>query len=137
MADELVEGALGGEEEKPESQARAEAFASAVAARLSANDPEVARKTAEFLTDQSALLRVQRRHLEAEHAQRLHLLKGQAREIDLRRLGLRLRVGFQLFLVLVAIVVGLGAFVLIHDAVTSRSVLIEPFEVAQGLPIEA
>jgi hypothetical protein len=59
MAEGLVEGALGGEDEKPESeapesQARAEAFASAVAARLSANDPEVARKTAEFLTDQSS-----------------------------------------------------------------------------------
>lgn len=138
MAEGFLEGALGGEQEKPESeapelQARAEAFASAVAARFSSNDPDVARKTAEFLTDQSALLRVQRRHLEAEHAQRLHLLKGQAREIDLRRLGLRLRVGFQLFLVLIAIVVGLGAFVLIHDAVTTRSVLIEPFEVARGL----
>ena len=138
MEEGLLEGALGGEEEKLESEAidspaRAEAFASAVAARLSANDPEVARKTAEFLTNQSALLKVQRRQLEEEHAERLHLRKGQAKEIELRRLSLRLRVGFQLFLVLVAIVIALGALVLVHDAVTSRSVLVEPFEVAQRL----
>jgi tetratricopeptide (TPR) repeat protein len=66
---------LGGEDEKPEvesdaASAGAAAFASAVAARLSANDPEVSRKTAEFLTEQSQLLKVQKEHLEQEHGPR-------------------------------------------------------------------
>jgi hypothetical protein len=50
MADDLLGGVLGGEDEKPEVEAPqalagAEAFAAAVAARLSGNDPGVARKT--------------------------------------------------------------------------------------------
>jgi hypothetical protein len=132
MAEGLLEGALGGEEEKPEVEAPEplagiEAFAAAIAAKLAGSDPGVARKTEEFLADQSQLLKVQKRHLEEEHEARLHFLRGQAREVDIRRFGLRLRVGFQLFLVLVATVIGLGAAVMIHDAVTSRRVVIEPF----------
>jgi hypothetical protein len=132
MAEGLLEGALGGEEEKPEVEAPEplagiEAFAAAIAAKLAGSDPGVARKTEEFFADQSQLLKVQKRHLEEEHEARLHFLRGQAREVDIRRFGLRLRVGFQLFLVLVATIIGLGAAVMIHDAVTSRRVVIEPF----------
>jgi len=54
MAKSLVGGALGGEEGKPEIEAPealagAEAFAAAVAAKPSGNDPGVARKTEGFL----------------------------------------------------------------------------------------
>ena len=138
MAEGLLEGALGGEEEKPEAEAPehlagVEAFAAAIAAKLAGSDPGVARKTEEYLTDQSQLLKVQKRHLEEEHEARLHFLQGQAREVDLRRLGLRLRVGFQLFLVLVSTVIGISFLVLVHNAVTSRDVVIEPFEVPHML----
>ena len=138
MAEGMLGGILGGEEDKsevehPEAPAGAEAFASAVAAKLAGSDPGVARKTEEFLSDQSQLLKVQKRHLEEEHEARLHLLRGHAREVDIRRFGLRLRVGFQLFLVLVATVIGIGGVVLIHDAVSSRSVVIEPFEIPRVL----
>jgi tetratricopeptide (TPR) repeat protein len=138
MAEGLFEGALGGEEDKPEVEASepvvgVEAFAAAIAAKLAGNDPGVARKTEEFLSDQSQLLKVQKRHLEEEHEARLHFLRGQAREVDIRRFGLRLRVGFQLFLVLVASVIGTGAIVLVHDAITSRRVIVEAFEVAPAL----
>jgi carboxylesterase type B len=73
MADDLLGGVLGGEDEKPEVEAPqalagAEAFAAAVAARLSGNDPGVARKTEVFLEKQAQLLDTQRRHLEDEHA---------------------------------------------------------------------
>jgi len=54
-------------------------------------------------------------------------------EQNIRRFGLRLRVGFQLFLVLVATVIGIGAVILIYDAVHSRSVVIDPFEVAPNI----
>jgi tetratricopeptide (TPR) repeat protein len=138
MAEGMLGGILGGEEEKPgveapEALAGVEAFASAIAAKLAGNDPEVARDTSTFLKKQAQLLDIQAEHLKDEHEARLHFLRGQAREVDIRRFGLRLRVGFQLFLVLVAIVIGIGGAVLIHDAVTSRSVVIEPFETPRVL----
>ena len=133
MAEGLLSGILGEEDEKaevetPDAMAGAESFASAVAAKLAGNDPEVARRTSDFLIDQSQLLRVQKRHLEEEHEARLHFLRGQAREVDIRRFGLRLRVGFQLFLVLVATVIGIGLTILLHDVITSRRVIIEAFD---------
>ncbi|GAC1672937.1 MAG: hypothetical protein NVS9B2_21150 [Steroidobacteraceae bacterium] len=138
MAEGMLTGIIGEEDEKPDLEAPnalagAEAFASAVAAKLAGNDPEVARRTADFLIDQSYLLRVQKKHLEEEHAARLHFLQGQAREVDIRRFGLRLRVGFQLFLVLLATAIGVGVAIMIHDAVTSRRVVIEPFHAPPGL----
>jgi tetratricopeptide (TPR) repeat protein len=132
MAEGIIGGILGEGDGKPEIEATetltgADAFAAAIAAIASRQDPQVARDTSTFLRDQSELLRVQKKHLEDEHAARLHYLQGQAREVDLRRFGLRLRVGFQLFLVLISTVIGLGAAMMIHDAVTSRRVVIEPF----------
>jgi hypothetical protein len=138
MAEGLLGGILGEEDEKPEVEAPdalagAEAFASAVAAKLAGNDPEVARKTVEFLSKQSQLLDTQNEHLRDEHAARLHYLQGQAREVDLRRLGLRLRVGFQLFIALLAAGIGIGLVVILRDAVTSRSVVIDPFDAPPAL----
>jgi len=56
MAEGLVGGILGDEDEKPEVEAAealtsANAFAAAVAAIASRQDPAVARKTEEFLGD--------------------------------------------------------------------------------------
>jgi tetratricopeptide (TPR) repeat protein len=141
MAEGLLGGVLGDEDEKPEVEtpdalASAEAFASAVAAKLAGNDPEVARRTADFLIDQSQLLKVQKKHLEEEHAARLHFLQGQAREVDIRRFGLRLRVGFQVFIALLATVIGVGIVIMIRDAVTSRSVVIDSFDIAPNLTNE-
>jgi tetratricopeptide (TPR) repeat protein len=138
MAEGLLGGILGEEDDKPDVEASdavagAEAFASAVAAKLAGNDPEVARKTVEFLGKQSQLLETQNEHLKDEHAARLHFLQGQAREVDLRRLGLRLRVGFQLFLVLVATGIAAGAILMVRDAVTSRQVVVEPFRIPSTL----
>src|ERR1700722_11165083 len=138
MAEGMLGGIFGGEEDKsevehPEAPAGAEAFASAVAAKLAGSDPGVARKTEEFLSDQSQLLKVQKRHLEEEHEARLHLLRGQAREVDIRRFGLRLRVGFQLFLVLVATVIGIAALLMIRNAIEAHGVVIEAFQVPPDL----
>ena len=136
MADGLLGSVLGDEEDKESVEAEleaavsADAFAAAVAARLSANDPEVARKTAEFLTDQSELLRVQKKHLIEEHELRLTQLRNQKREGGIRRFGMRIRVVFQLFFAVAAGVVGAGVLVMIHDAIHSRSVVIEPFDIS-------
>ena len=75
MAEGLVGGMLGGEDEKPqleapEAVAGAEAFAAAIAAKLAGNDPGVARKTEIFLDKQAQLLETQNKHLEEEHALR-------------------------------------------------------------------
>jgi hypothetical protein len=138
MAEGMFGGILGGGDEKPEVEAPealagAEAFASAVAAKLAGNDPGVARKTEEFLGDQSHLLKIQARHLEDEHALRVAHLRNQLREEKVRRFGLRLRVGFQLFLALVGTVIGIGGAVTIYDAFTSRRVVIEPFDTPSAL----
>jgi tetratricopeptide (TPR) repeat protein len=138
VSDGLLGGILGEEDEKPDVEAQgakssAEAFAAAVAAKLADHDPEVARNTADFLNEQTQLLRVQKEHLKDEHAARLHYLLGQAREVDIRRFGLRLRVGFQLFLALIATLIGIGAVVMIRDAITSRSVVIESFDAPPAL----
>src|SRR5665213_1750855 len=75
----------------PEALAGAEAFAAAVAARLSASDPEVARDTSAFLKEQTQLLRVQKEHLNEERALRLAHLRNLLHEENVRRFGLRLR----------------------------------------------
>jgi tetratricopeptide (TPR) repeat protein len=138
MTEGMLGGILGDEEEKPEVESPealvgAEAFASAVAAKFAGNDPGVARKTEEFLSAQTELLRVQKEHLKDEHEARLHFLRGQAREVDIRRFGLHLRVGFQLFLALVATAIGLGLMVMVYDAFHSRNVIIHSFDISPGL----
>ena len=138
MAEGLLSGIIGNDGEKldieaPDALAGAEAFAAAIAARLSGSDPQVARDTSAFLKKQTELLETQNKHLQDEHTARLHFLQGQAREVDIRRFALRLRLGFQLFLLLVASVIGVGAAVMVHDAVTSRSVVIEPIEIAPNI----
>ena len=138
MTEGLLGGILGGEDENSEVEATetlasADAFAAAVVARLSASDPEVARDTSAFLQEQTQLLKVQKDHLKDEHALRLNRLSGQAREGKLRRVGIRIRIGFQVFLALVATVIGIIAAVAIRDAVTSKRVVIEPFDAPPAL----
>ena len=87
MPEGMLGGALGGEEQKqevegPEALAGVDAFAAAVAAIASRQDPGVARRTEEFLSAQSQLLKVQKAHLEDEHALRvahLRILSDQQR----------------------------------------------------------
>jgi hypothetical protein len=54
MAESLLGGILGEDDEKPEAEspealARSEAFAAAIAAKLAGSDPEAARDTLAFL----------------------------------------------------------------------------------------
>src|SRR6185436_20606298 len=142
MAEGVLGGALGAEDETPEGEASepaahaaasAEGFAAAVAAIASRQDPGVARKTQEFLSDQSRLLKVHLKNLEDEHELRLAHLRNQLREQRIRRSGLRLRVAFQLFIALVATVIGAGILVMLRDAFTSRSVVVESFDAPAAL----
>jgi tetratricopeptide (TPR) repeat protein len=122
MAEGLIEGMLGGEEDRPEpDDVRAVAFAAAVAANLSNHNPDVAAKTATFLHEQTRLLKTQRKTAEAEY-------RYFEQEWAPRLLGLRLRAAFHLLAALVATVISVGALILIVDAVRSRSVVIDQFE---------
>jgi tetratricopeptide (TPR) repeat protein len=122
---------FGSQEDRPEQEAaealaRADGFASAVAAKLAGNDPGVARKTEEFLNDQSQLLRVQKKLVEEEHALRMAHLRNQLR-------GLRLRLASQVFIALAVTVIGAGVLVMLRDAFTSREVVVEPFDAPPAL----
>jgi tetratricopeptide (TPR) repeat protein len=128
MAESLLGAVLGGEnEDKAEStKVGSEAIAAAVAANLTIHSPEVAAEAAAFFREQVEVLKIQKKILEAEH----EYFETEWRP---RLLGIRLRVGFQLFLVLVATVIGIFAAVLIRDAITSRRVVIEPFHAPPGV----
>ncbi len=138
MAEGLLGGVLGNEDEKPETEAPealagAEAFAAAVAARLSGNDPGVARKTEVFLDRQSELLQIQAEHLRDEHALRVAHLAHQSHLLIGQRLGQTIRLAFQVVIALVVIVIGIGIAVMLHDAFTSHSVVIDSFDAPAGL----
>ena len=138
MGESLLGGFLGEEHETPEAEpaeapAGAEAFAAAIAAIASRQDPEVARETSAFLRDQSRLLQVQKTHLEDEHTLRLAHLRNQLREERIRRVGLRLRVAFQLFMALIATAIVAAVILMLRDALTSRSVVVESFDVPPSL----
>lgn len=133
MVEGLLSGVVGAEDEKPEPVAAepvagAEAFAAAVAAIASRQDPAVARKTEEFLSAQSELLTVQKKHLEDEHPLRLDQLRHQSHLLRGQRVGQAIRIAFQVVTALIAIVIGVGIVVLLRDAFTSRNVVIEPFQ---------
>ena len=138
MAEGLVGGALGGEEEKPEVEAPgtlagAEAFAAAVAAIASRQDPEVARDTSAFLKEQTRLLQTQRRHLDDEHTLRMTQLGHQSKLLRGQRIGQGFRIAFQVAVVLLVLVIIIGIAVMLHDAFTSRSVVIESFDAPSSL----
>jgi tetratricopeptide (TPR) repeat protein len=130
----MGEGRIGGilgEDEKPgvdapETAPATDSFAAAIAARLSAIDPQVAKDTSAYLLDQSRLLKIQAQHLNDEHELRLSHLRGQ-------NLGQRLRIAFQLFVALVATVIGVGGAILIDDAVSSRRVVVDAFQAPPAL----
>jgi tetratricopeptide (TPR) repeat protein len=128
----LLDGIPEDQDKQPKDDARkgladAEAFAEAVAAKL-ADNPEVAHKIIEFLSEQTQLLKVQQEHLQNEHALRISILRSQARESKLRRTGIWLRIAQQIFLVVMAAFIIAGILLMIRDAVTSRRIMIDPFE---------
>ena len=141
----MAEGLLGGllqddDDEPPTARAEARHYRrgrgirhAAVAARLSGNDPGVARKTEEFLDKQSQLLEIQAKHLVDEHPLRLDHLGYQSQLLRGQRLGQSFRIGFQVFIALTATVIGLGVALMLHDAITSRSVVVDAFDAPAAL----
>jgi len=121
MAAGLFGGMLGSEAEGEPASTKAgpEAFAAAVAANIGNQSSEVAAETAAFFREQTQLVKAQRKSVEAEH-------QFFMAEWGPRLLGIRLRIAFQIFIALVATVMGIGVAIMIRDAITSRRVVIEP-----------
>jgi tetratricopeptide (TPR) repeat protein len=138
MADDLLGGVLGGEEEQPETEAPqalagAEAFASATAAIESRQDPGVARKTEAFLTEQTLLLETQRRHLEEEHASRLTHLRLTLAAARRKRFADHMRNCLYACIALLALGIVIAAIRMTVEAMSDHSLVVEDFTVPADL----
>ena len=139
MAEGLLDGLVGGEETDGEVEGAREAlieaaaFASAVAAVHAEKHTGVADATRAFLRKQARLIDVQTRHLQDEHQLRLAHLRSQQREGKLRRIGQRLRIGLQAITALVVLAIASGLGVMVYDAFSSRSVVVEAFKAPAAL----
>lgn len=138
MAENPLEGVLGEDEEKEEAgnqgkDSQTDAFAAVLAANLPLLDPRVARRTREYLEKQTRLLELQAEQLHDMHTLHLRELRGRVSEGPLRRAGMRIRLAFQIFFALLATALGIGAVVMLRDALTSHAVIIEPFKTPSDL----
>ena len=138
MAEGLLGGILGGDDEAAEAEAgegrvSAEAFAATLAADEAKHDPRVARAAEAFLDQQTSLLKAQEQELQEQRAIRLSHLHSQSREGKIRRVGQRIRVGMQAFTVLILSVIGFGVLVMLYDAFTTRSVVVDAFKAPSAL----
>jgi len=139
LAEGLFGGLLGGEEEASEieaaneARAGAEAFAATLAADQAKHDPAVAKAAERFLDKQSVLLDAQTAELEEQRALRLSHLKSQSHEGKLRRFGQRIRNGMQVLTALLVTLIGVGLCLMLYDAFTARSVVVEPFDTPPAL----
>ncbi len=139
MAEGELGGLLGGEDEAVEIDAAVEArsgaegFASALAADHAKYDPVVAAAAADFLRDQSRLLRAQTEELGEQRTLRFSHLVSQEREGGIRRAGQRIRVGMQAFVALVVGLIAIGVVVMVMDAFTSRQVVLDAFKAPPAL----
>jgi tetratricopeptide (TPR) repeat protein len=128
----VVSGVLGRDSEAPadgsapETPTALDPTAAALAAEVARDNPELAQEASAYFRKQSHLVEVQTEHLHEQRAVNLQLLK-------LRRFAERLRVGLQLFVILVATVIGIGGAILIRDAINSRSVVVESFDAPPAL----
>jgi tetratricopeptide (TPR) repeat protein len=96
--------------------------AAALAAEASKGDPELAQKASAYFVKQSRLVEIQTEHLHEQRAVNLQLLK-------LKHFDERLRVALRLFVILVATVIGIGALIMIRDAIADHGLVVEAFSV--------
>ncbi len=132
MAEGLLGGWMGGEEEETEREAAAEAIAGAeayattLAAEQAKHDPGVARAAQAFLEEQTRLLAVQRQDILEQSALRMSQLR-------MRHAGQRLRLAMQFVTAAIFAAVGFVVIVMVRDAVTSRSVVVNAFKAPSAL----
>ena len=138
MAEDVLEGLFGGENESAEPSAAearvsADAYAAALAADHAKYDPAVARSAKRFLDKQARLIEAQTEELVEQRPHRLHHLKSQEREGRLKRFGLQLRNSLQVFIGLLVAAVVMGLAVMVFDAFHTQAVVVEPFDTPPAL----
>ncbi len=130
MAENIVDALTGGERQEEEGDAGPtdglHTLAAVVAADMSRDDPEVAAKKAIFLDHQTQVLEAQKLALDDDH-------KRFVAERTPRLIGLWLKTGFQVLTALAATLLGIGALVMLSDAINSRSVIVESFDAPPAL----
>ena len=97
--------------------------------------PEVEQETVAYLKKQSQVLEKQGRMLDLQ-MEHLH----EQRALNLRHLRFRrwresLQIGVQVFLILTATVIGLGVAIILYDAFTSKSVVVNAFKAPPALAV--
>lgn len=126
----VVEGILGAveseEKEAEETAARADDVATVVMMDAARFDPELSKEAREYLKKQGSLVELQIHHFDEERRLAIEAAKR-------KRFSDHLRMSFQLFLTLVGAAIGVGAIFMVHDAVTSRSVVIDLFDTPHAL----
>jgi tetratricopeptide (TPR) repeat protein len=138
MPDDLLGGALGAEDEQPEAEvpqavAGAEAFAAAIAAIASRQDPGVARKTEVFLDKQAQLLDIQARHLEEEHASRLTQLRLTVAAAKRKRYADLMRNGLYTGTAVLVLALLIGSVRMTYEALSDHGLVVEDFTVPADL----
>jgi len=125
-----ISGILGAEPEASGEGSVTETGLDPTAAALAAEavkcDPELARKASAYFDSQRHLVDIQTEHLHEQRAVNLSLLK-------LKRSRERLKLGLQLFVILVATVIGVAALLTIRNAIEAHGVVIEAFQVPPDL----
>jgi tetratricopeptide (TPR) repeat protein len=123
MAEGFVESFLGaGEVEDLEADAPGAPLADAVAMDLSGGSEEAR----SYLKDARRLIAIQTEHL---HEQRALILK----HMRVRRWREMIQLGFQLVLTLLGAAVALGVGIMLYDAFSSRSVVVDAFDAPPAL----
>ena len=132
MAEGGVLGKLGFAEEAEEAvdsdsvATPPEPVAAAMAAEAARNDPELSAAASDYFRQQSRFIEIQTEHL---HEQRTLNL----RHLRVRRWRETLQLGVQLAVVIAAGVIVAALLVMVHDAFTSRQVVIESFDAPAAL----
>ena len=125
-----ISGILGAEPDAPVEgsvpETALDPTAAAIAAKAAETDPELAQEATAYFRTQRHLVEVQTEHLHEQRAINLKLLK-------LKHFRERLKVGLQMFVILVATVIGIGALLLIRNAIAAHGVVIEAFQVPPDL----
>ncbi len=126
----LVEGVLGAgeaeEREAEETGSRADDIATVVMMDAARFDPDLSKKAGNYLDKQSSLVELQVHHFDEERRLAIEAAKR-------KRFFEHIRMAFQLFLTLIASCIGIGAIVMVWDAVNSRSVVVDSFDISPNV----
>jgi hypothetical protein len=87
---------------------------------------DLASKASDYFAKQTQLIALQAEHLHEQRAVQLSHLK-------LKRISERLRIASQIIIILSATLVGAYLLIMLHDAVTTRSVIVDAFDTPPAL----